>query len=385
MKENSIDLVSFAQESKNPTLKDLTKKANNALKAKENTVNELNQNENDLKNCENDLNILQNGSDYIDKVKELSNDKYDAFLKLLNVKSFDPANLTVVVSTEYEKTTEMYEKNIKDLKEKISDNNLKIDNYTKEYSELSDEISDYKMKLKPLVDLLILASDDSATNRQRAEEIIDNFDELKEEKRDLCAKIIFPDTKFRNSIKRVFAKEQDIIEEKNSDFEKGNQFNENSVQIDEDIVIPIIDNEINEQDDNIENNDMSQEILKIFDKNDIDYQDCIEEYSQIDETKAMNVMKVFDILSQKNISISNLKYSAKNLLNVDPDKFNSLLSDLLSVKPKRDVSLCISGLLDPTINLDNVRDKILNDSTLPIVDLLEKKNMGYEDIFKGDF
>ena len=127
MKEIETDLVSFAQESKNPTLKELTKKADNALKAKENTEIELSKNQNDLNNCETELTILENGSDYIEKVKELSDDKYDAFLKLLNIKSFDPAALATNVDDEYKKRTETYNKNIFDLKEKISDNQLKIE------------------------------------------------------------------------------------------------------------------------------------------------------------------------------------------------------------------------------------------------------------------
>ena len=385
MKEIETDLVSFAQESKNPTLKELTKKADNALKAKENTEIELSKNQNDLNNCETELTILENGSDYIEKVKELSDDKYDAFLKLLNIKSFDPAALATNVDDEYKKRTETYNKNIFDLKEKISDNQLKIENYDREYNELSDNISDYKMKLAPLVDLLILASDDSATNRQRAEEVIDTFDELKDEKRELCTKIIFPDAKFRNAIKRVFVKnekkeeETDIKETKVTNIEVKEE--EKSFN---DIIIPIVEESVNSEEKKEENN-LVKQIFEILDKNKINYNDVIEEFTTLDEIKALSIMKVFDILENKGISLDNFRYSADKLLNVDTDKFNTLLNDLLSVKPKNDVALAISGLLDPTINVDDVRDKIVNDSTLSISELIFVDKSNYDDIFKGEF
>ncbi len=436
MKDNGtslVNIVEFAQEGKNPTLVKLNKTKNESEKQKDIIEKQLEEYELELKDCEKKISILENGNDYIDKIKQLNDSKYDDFLKTLNVKSFNPENIATTVENEYNKTKEEIIKKISELKKLIDENKLLITKYNDEISKLADDISDYKMKLKPLVELLLLSSDDNATNRERAEEVIEVFDELKKYKRDLCAKIVFPDTKFRNSIKKAFKSDNEKLEEKEeksdskttiadifndvdeinkqkdepifdkedsvdesvvfddfiSSSEKEDNVPANDDSIFQDIIIPTIDKEENENKDLIdkeetESKDSSlvQQVLDVFEKNKINYSDKIEEFSNLEEYKALNIMKIFDILSDKGIPLSVLRYSTESLLNVDPDKFNMLLNDFLSVKPKNDVAFAVSALISSSIDINATKDAIITDSSKPITEIVQTYNYNeYDEIF----
>ena len=442
MKEdpNQINLVEFAKEDKNPTLTKLNKQKEDTEKKKNKTEDALKANQEYLQESEANIQVLQNGNDYIETVEKLCDPKYKDLIKILDIKDFDPESIVKSINEVYDKTkAELIKKNT-ELQKSIESNKKSIVQYNEELTKLNDDISDYKMKLKTLVDLLMLSSDDLATDRERAEDVISAFEELQKNKRELCAKIIFPDSKFRNSIKKAFSnseneksagenKEPEKSELKDLDKEKADKIGaigepifvpETSVdekvvgditkttdkatdesQIEKanitpiyglgdeettsfvDIQIPGMDEPKEEKVEEVQNSNLSKQVLDVFEKNGIDYSERIEEYSSLDDNRAMNILKVFEILSDKGIPLNNLRYSVDKLLQVDPDKFNTVLNDFLSIKSKNDVSLAISALLDSNVNIEDTKEAIVGGSNLPISSLVRRDNDFDYDNFLG--
>ena len=442
MKEdpNQINLVEFAKEDKNPTLTKLNKQKEDTEKKKNKTEDALKANQEYLQESEANIQVLQNGNDYIETVEKLCDPKYKDLIKILDIKDFDPESIVKSINEVYDKTkAELIKKNT-ELQKSIESNKKSIVQYNEELTKLNDDISDYKMKLKTLVDLLMLSSDDLATDRERAEDVISAFEELQKNKRELCAKIIFPDSKFRNSIKKAFSnseneksagenKEPEKSELKDLDKEKADKIGaigepifvpETSVdekvvgditkttdkatdesQIEKanitpiyglgdeettsfvDIQIPGMDEPKEEKVEEVQNSNLSKQVLDVFEKNGIDYSERIEEYSSLDDNRAMNILKVFEILSDKGIPLNNLRYSVDKLLQVDPDKFNTVLNDFLSIKSKNDVSLAISALLDSNVNIEDTKEAIVGGSNLPISSLVRRDNDFDYDKFFG--
>ncbi len=443
MKEdpNQINLVEFAKEDKNPTLTKLNKQKEDTEKKKNKTEDALKANQESLQESEANIQVLQNGNDYIETVEKLCDPKYKDLIKILDIKDFDPESIVKSINEVYDKTkAELIKKN-DELQKSIESNKKSIAQYNEELTKLNDDISDYKMKLKTLVDLLMLSSDDLATDRERAEDVISAFEELQKNKRELCAKIIFPDSKFRNSIKKAFSnseneksagenkvpKEEPKEEKENKEATKedkigaiGEPIFVPDTSVDEKIVGDITkttdkttdassiepanitpidgfgDDEITgldnifikgidqpKEEKVVQNSNLSKQVLDVFEKNGIDYSERIEEYSSLDDNRSMNILKVFEILSDKGIPLNNLRYSVDKLLQVDPDKFNTVLNDFLSIKSKNDVSLAISALLDPNINIEDTKEAIVGGSNLPISSLVRRDNDFDYDKFFG--
>ena len=439
MKEdpNQINLVEFAKEDKNPTLTKLNKQKEDTEKKKNKTEDVLKANQESLQESETNIHVLENGNDYIETVEKLCDPKYKDLIKILDIKDFDPESIVKSINEVYDKTkAELIKKN-DELQKSIESNKKSIAQYNEELTKLNDDISDYKMKLKTLVDLLMLSSDDLATDRERAEDVISAFEELQKNKRELCAKIIFPDSKFRSSIKKAFnnsenekSAEKEVEKkepEKSEEVKKEEKIAANNIvsepifvpesSVDEKIVddivktndessiekanitpidglvdeettgldnifIPGIDQPKEEKVEEVQSSNISKQVLDVFEKNGIDYSERIEEYSSLDDNRAMNILKVFEILSDKGIPLNNLRYSVEKLLQVDPDKFNTVLNDFLSIKPKNDVSLAISALLDSNVNIEDTKEAIISNSSLPISSLVKidvpdyNKNLG---------
>ena len=433
MKEdpNQINLVEFAKEDKNPTLTKLNKQKEDTEKKKNETEDVLKANQESLQESETNIHVLENGNDYIETVEKLCDPKYKDLIKILDIKDFDPESIVKSINEVYDKTkAELIKKN-DELQKSIESNKKSIAQYNEELTKLNDDISDYKMKLKTLVDLLMLSSDDLATDRERAEDVISAFEELQKNKRELCAKIIFPDSKFRSSIKKAFSNfenEKSAGENKEPEKSEGVKKADKIGAIDDSIFVPetsvdekvvggitkttdkitdesqiekanitpidglgdeettsFVDIQIPGMDepkeakvDEVQNSNISKQVLDVFEKNGIDYSERIEEYSNLDDNKSMNILKVFEILSDKGIPLNNLRYSVENLLQVDPDKFNIVLNDFLSIKSKNDVALAISALLDPNVNIEATKEAIIGNSSLPISHLVKIDVLDYD-------
>ena len=433
MKEdpNQINLVEFAKEDKNPTLTKLNKQKEDTEKKKNKTEDVLKANQESLQESETNIHVLENGNDYIETVEKLCDPKYKDLIKILDIKDFDPESIVKSINEVYDKTkAELIKKN-DELQKSIESNKKSIAQYNEELTKLNDDISDYKMKLKTLVDLLMLSSDDLATDRERAEDVISAFEELQKNKRELCAKIIFPDSKFRSSIKKAFSNfenEKSAGENKEPEKSEGVKKADKIGAIDDSIFVPetsvdekvvggitkttdkitdesqiekanitpidglgdeettsFVDIQIPGMDepkeakvDEVQNSNISKQVLDVFEKNGIDYSERIEEYSNLDDNKSMNILKVFEILSDKGIPLNNLRYSVENLLQVDPDKFNIVLNDFLSIKSKNDVALAISALLDPNVNIEATKEAIIGNSSLPISHLVKIDVLDYD-------
>ena len=440
MKEdsNQINLVEFAKEDKNPTLTKLNKQKEDTEKKKNKTEDILKANQESLQESEANIQVLQNGNDYIETVGKLCDPKYKDLIKILDIKDFDPESIVKSINDVYAKTKAELIRKSTELQKLIESNKKSIVQYNEELTKLNDDISDYKMKLKTLVDLLMLSSDDLATDRERAEDVISAFEELQKNKRELCAKIIFPDSKFRNSIKKAFSNSENEKsaekEVENKEPEKSEEVKkEEKIEITNDIVgepifvpessvdekvvddvvkttdespiekanitpidglvdeettgldnifIPGIDQPKEEKVEEVQNSNLSKQVLDVFEKNGIDYSERIEEYSNLDDNRLMNILKVFEILSDKGIPLNNLRYSVDKLLQVDPDKFNTVLNDFLSIKPKNDVSLAISALLDSNVNIEDTKEAIVGGSNQPISSLVRMDNtLDYDKFF----